>query len=97
MTERKQGEFEVGVSWPSDTFEAPHLVNHFIFADDGQGVYLAFGHVAPPAQMANGRTVTSVEASPRAALFLSHTNALQLAEVLREYAQDKTNTQGSGQ
>ncbi|MCW2092534.1 UNVERIFIED_ORG: hypothetical protein M2328_005814 [Rhodococcus erythropolis] len=97
MTERNQGEIEVGVTWPSDTFEATQLVNHFVFTDDGQGVYLAFGHVSPPVQMPDELPLTNIEATPRAVLFMTHDNAIQLALALQRYTVEKSQSAESEQ
>lgn len=93
---KKEGQYEVNIVWPKDVHADARIANYFTFTDDGQGVYLAFGHVPPLPVVPEG--VTEVTPAVRSTIFLTHQNALQLAGMLKAYAEvkDQASPEGEG-
>jgi hypothetical protein len=72
---------EATIEWPADIYKDAGLSNIFVLSDDGQGLYLGLGHVAPftgPPPVDGVTVVPTV----RAAVYLTYKNMAELAELL---------------
>lgn len=75
---------QTNVTWPSDTHAGAELANVFMVTDDGLGVFVTFGHVAPdPVPKAE-----VAERTPRikSSVFISHADAKKLSDILNDVA-----------
>ena len=92
----KQQQWEARVEWPSDSYANAVVTNHFVISDDGQGFYMAFGHIPPlPGPPPEGLEVIRPEI--RASVYLSHQTAEQLAAILGKYVEMRKTLRGDAE
>lgn len=94
MTAGPEGQFEARIDWPADTHVNAALANFIVMSDDGQGVYLAFGHIPPFAQ-APPEGLTTVVPNVKASVYLTYKNTFELAQLLTQFVEMKQGQEGN--
>ena len=83
---------EAKIEWPPDTYAGAAIANFIVLSDDGQGVYLAFGHIPPfPAPPPEG--LQTVVPNVRATVYLTYKNAVELGQLLNQFIERKQGEQ----
>ncbi|OBK13700.1 hypothetical protein [Mycobacterium asiaticum] len=82
-----EGTVEAQVAWPTDLYREAGVSNIFVLSDDGQGLYLALGHIPPFA----GKPSPKITVTPnvRGSVYLTYKNAGELGELLTAAYQRK--------
>ena len=81
------GTFEARIEWPADIYRDAAISNVFVLSDDGQGLYLGLGHIAPfTSKPPSGVTVAP---NVRAAVYLTYKNTAELAQLLADVVERK--------
>jgi hypothetical protein len=87
--------FEATIVWPTDIYRDADVSNYFVLSDDGQALYLGFGHIPPiPAPPPEGPV--TVVPTVRGAVYLTYKNAAELAQLLGQFMQRKQEEPGDG-
>lgn len=88
-------QFEARIEWPQDTFAGAEVANFIVLSDDGQGVYLAFGHI-PPFPARPPEDVPTVVPNVRAAVYLTYKNTAELGQIVNQFFERKQREQQGG-